>query len=56
MKQHKCFQQFLADKPRFSFLLSSLLVAALLLALPSLSAAQDADPPGRVARLNLIEG
>jgi hypothetical protein len=56
VNQNQCIQQFLAGKTRSSFLLFSLLAAALLLAIPSQAAAQDADPPGRVARLNLIEG
>jgi hypothetical protein len=38
---------------RFALLLFTI---ALLLALPGLAVAQDADPPSRVARLNLIEG
>src|ERR1700741_422043 len=33
-----------------------LLIITLLLALPSMAQAQDADPPSRVARLNFIEG
>jgi hypothetical protein len=33
-----------------------LLIITLLLALPGMAQAQDADPPSRVARLNFIEG
>jgi hypothetical protein len=56
VKQNSSVQQLLGRNPRFLFILTSLLVAGLLLAIPSRAAAQDADPPGRVARLNLIEG
>src|SRR5271156_5426616 len=38
-----------------SYLLLSFLACALFLALPGITAAQD-DPPGRVARLNFIQG
>ena len=48
-------------KKRFSFLLYLAIAAALFLALPRMAAAQDddnneQDPPGRVARLNFIQG
>jgi hypothetical protein len=38
------------------FLLPPLLVAGLLVVLPRTAAAQDDDPPGRVARLSFIQG
>ena len=58
MKQNKRLRQFLAGKTGFSFCLylSWIVVTALALGLPSLAAAQEADPPGRVARLGLIQG
>jgi len=48
-------------KKRFSFLLYLAIAAALFLALPRIASAQDddnndQDPPGRVARLNFIQG
>lgn len=48
-------------KKRFSFLLYLAISAALFLGLPRMAAAQDddnneQDPPGRVARLNFIQG
>src|SRR5580704_16574790 len=57
MNQNKHLH-FLAGRTGFRFLLSlsSLLVTALLLALPGQAVAQQADPPGRVARLNLMQG
>jgi FecR protein len=39
-----------------SFLSLALILGALSVALPSSLSAQDADPPGRVARLNFIQG
>ena len=41
---------------RTSYFLLSLIALVLFLALPGVSAADDDDPPGRVARLNLIQG
>jgi len=41
---------------RTSRYLLSLIALVLFLALPGISAADDDDPPGRVARLNLIQG
>lgn len=43
-------------KKSASFLLPLLLLAALIAMLPGLAAAQDDDPPGRVARLSFIQG
>lgn len=43
-------------KKSASFLLPLLLLAALIAMLPGLAAAQDDDPPGRVARLSYIQG
>jgi hypothetical protein len=46
----------IAKTHRTSFFLLSLIALVLFLALPGVSAADDDDPPGRVARLNLIQG
>ncbi len=54
MKQNKCFERRLTRGTEY-LPFSSLLVAALLLAFSGWAVAQ-ADPPGRVARLSLIEG
>jgi hypothetical protein len=55
MKRDMGLRRFLTVKLASSFWSCSLL-AALLLGLPALAGAQQADPPGRVARLNLIQG
>jgi hypothetical protein len=46
----------LTNSNRSSGYLLSLIALVLFLALPGISAADDDDPPGRVARLNLIQG
>jgi hypothetical protein len=46
----------LTKSNRTSPYLLSLIALVLFLALPGISAADDDDPPGRVARLNLIQG
>jgi hypothetical protein len=46
----------LTKSNRTSRCLLSLIALVLFLALPGISAADDDDPPGRVARLNLIQG
>jgi hypothetical protein len=58
VNENNCLQRFLAGRTGFRFLLFLFCLAAMAV-LPGLSgqaAAQQTDPPSRVARLNLIQG